>query len=73
MVAYNLLLSAFPLALLALFIAGRVLESPELETRIFDDLKELFPTATDETLESALRRVRESSTGLGIVALVSSI
>ncbi len=30
MVAYNLLLSVFPLALLALFIAGRVLQSAEL-------------------------------------------
>src|SRR3954466_14275766 len=32
MVAYNLLLSLFPLALLALFIASRVLQSGELET-----------------------------------------
>jgi uncharacterized BrkB/YihY/UPF0761 family membrane protein len=30
MVAYNLLLSVFPLALLALFIAGKVLGSQEL-------------------------------------------
>ena len=35
MVAYNLLLSVFPLALLALFIAGRVLESGDLEQAIF--------------------------------------
>jgi membrane protein len=73
MVAYNLLLSAFPLALLALFIAGRVLESAEFERQILDDLRELFPTATDETLTDALDRVRESSTAVGIVALVGSI
>ena len=34
MVAYNLLLSVFPLALLALFIAGRVLESGDLEQSV---------------------------------------
>jgi membrane protein len=73
MVAYNLLLSAFPLALLALFIAGRVLESGELEARILDDLRELFPTATDDTLTRALERVRNSSTGFGILALVASV
>ena len=50
MVAYNLLLSVFPLALLALFIAGRVLESPDLEQSVLQDLQQLFPTATDDTL-----------------------
>jgi membrane protein len=73
MVAYNLLLSAFPLALLALFIAGRVLESGDLERQILDDLRELFPTATDSTLTRALDRVRDSSTGFGILALVASV
>jgi membrane protein len=73
MVAYNLLLSAFPLALLALFIAGRVLESGDLERQILDDLRELFPTATDDTLTDALERVRNSSTGFGILALVASV
>jgi membrane protein len=73
MVAYNLLLSAFPLALLALFIAGRVLESGDLERQILDDLRELFPTATDDTLTDALERVRDSSTGFGILALVASV
>jgi len=73
MVAYNLLLSVFPLALLALFIAGQVLQSGDLETRILDDLRHLFPTATDRTLTRALDRVRDSSAGFGIIALVSSI
>src|SRR5690349_17398520 len=35
MVAYNLLLSLFPLALLALFIASQVLQSGQLEDSIF--------------------------------------
>ena len=73
MVAYNLLLSVFPLALLALFIAGRVLESEDLERAIFEDLRQLFPSAADHTLERALDRVRNSSNTLGFVALVASI
>jgi YihY family inner membrane protein len=73
MVAYNLLLSVFPLALLALFIAGRILESSDLEQSILQDLQQLFPSAADGTLERALDRVRNSSNTLGIVALVASI
>ena len=73
MVAYNLLLSAFPLALLALFIAGRVLASPDLEQRILHDLGQLFPRTTRATLADALEHVRASSTSFGIVALVSSL
>jgi YihY family inner membrane protein len=73
MVAYNLLLSVFPLALLALFIAGRVLESGDLEQSVLQDLRQLFPTATDNTLTSALDRVRNSSTSFGVVALVASV
>jgi len=73
MVAYNLLLSVFPLALLALFIAGRVLESPNLESSVLSDLQQLFPTATDATLSRALARIRDSSTGFGVVALVASV
>jgi YihY family inner membrane protein len=73
MVAYNLLLSVFPLALLALFIAGRVLESGDLEQSVLQDLRQLFPTATDDTLTNALDRVRNSSTSFGVVALVASV
>jgi membrane protein len=73
MVAYNLLLSVFPLALLALFIAGRVLQSSDLEQSVLQDLRQLFPTATDSTLTRALDRVRDTSTGFGVVALVTSV
>ena len=73
MVAYNLLLSVFPLALLALFIAGRVLESPDVERSILEDLQQLFPTAADDTLTNALDRIRDTSTGFGVVALLASI
>lgn len=73
MVAYNLLLSVFPLALLGLFVAGRVLQSPELEQRVLEDLRELFPAMAQETLADTLEYVRDSNTGLGIVALVTSV
>ncbi len=73
MVAYNLLLSVFPLALLALFIAGRVLESGDLQETVLSDLQRLFPSAAEGTLNSALDNVRNSSTGIGIVAFVASI
>jgi membrane protein len=73
MVAYNLLLSVFPLALLALFIGGRVLQSGDLEQSVLQDMRHLFPTATDQTLTKALNRVRDSSAGFGLGALVSSV
>ena len=41
MVAYNLLLSLFPLALVALFVSGNVLQSHSLETRVVADLRRM--------------------------------
>jgi len=73
MVAYNLLLSVFPLALVALFIAGRVLESGDLEASVAQDLRQLFPSATDSTLDRALNQVSGQSTSFGVVALVASV
>jgi membrane protein len=73
MVAYNLLLSVFPVALISLFVAGQILSSPDLERSVLADLQELFPSATETTLSEALREVRESSTTAGIIALVASL
>src|SRR3954464_12953325 len=73
MVAYNLLLSLFPLAFLALFIASRVLQSGELESSIFKDLQRLFPSAAEGTITTALNNVKASSTGIGVVAVVTSV
>src|SRR5215210_8574195 len=70
MVAYNLLLSVFPLALVALFVAGRILASEDVEASVVEDLQRLFPDAAESTLLDGLRRVRESSTTVGIVELV---
>jgi membrane protein len=73
MVAYNLLLSILPLALLALFIAGRVLGSGELERSVLDDLRRLFPDAAESTITSVLDGLQRFSTRLGIAAVVTSI
>ncbi|MBA2256036.1 MAG: YihY/virulence factor BrkB family protein [Thermoleophilaceae bacterium] len=73
MVAYNLLLSIFPLALLSLFIASQVLQSEQLQTSVFEDLRRLFPSAAESTLLNVLDSIRTATTGLGIVALVASI
>jgi membrane protein len=73
MVAYNLLLSIFPVALVALFIAGRVLRSPDLQDSVLLDLEQLFPSAAESTLSEAVRRLQESSPTTGIVAIVAAV
>jgi len=73
MVAYNLLLSVFPFALIALFVAARVLQSPEVEASLLEDLKRVFPAAAESTLSEGVRRLQDTSTTVGIVALVGSV
>ena len=73
MVAYNLLLSIFPFALVALFIAGRVLRSEELQASVLADLQRIFPTAADSTLSEGVRRLQQTSPTVGIAAVVGSI
>src|ERR671911_1236107 len=72
MVAYNLMLSVFPLALVALFIAGRILASEDVEASVVEDLQQLFPAAAESTLLDGLRRVQGSSTTVGILAVVAA-
>ena len=73
MVAYNLLLSIFPLALVALFIASRILRSEEVQASVLLDLEQLFPSAAESTLSEAVQRLQESSTTTGIVAIVAAV
>jgi len=73
MVAYNLLLSIFPLALISLFVASRVVRSPELAASVIQDARTIFPAAAESTLVDGIRRLQESSTTVGIVAVVSSL
>ena len=73
MVAYNMLLSLLPVALLALFVAGRVLQSDEIERSVLTDLRDLFPDTAESTLTDLLRGLQDFSTSLGIAAGVASI
>jgi membrane protein len=73
MVAYNMLLSILPLALVALFIGGRLLQSHSLEQSVLQDLQRLFPGSTESTLRHLLNQVRSGSTGTGVGAIVLSI
>jgi YihY family inner membrane protein len=73
MLAYNLLLSLLPITLLALFVAGQVLQSGEVERNVLADLRELFPDTEESTLTSLLDGLRDFSTSLGIAALVASV
>jgi membrane protein len=73
MVAYNLMLSIFPLALVALFVAGKVLRSHELEASVLADAKRIFPHAAHSTLEGAIRGLQRSSTSVGVAALITSL
>lgn len=73
MVAYNLLLSLFALALVALFVAGKLLQSAELETSVLADLQRIFPTAAESTLSEGIRRLQSSSTTAGILAVIASV
>jgi membrane protein len=73
MVAYNLLLSVLPLALIALFVGGQVLQSGDFQESVLEDLHRIFPRAADSTLTNALDRVRGSTGGIGIAAIVASL
>jgi YihY family inner membrane protein len=73
MVAYNLMLSLFPFALLLLFITGQLLQSEDVQSTILRDLQELFPSTEQDTLQSTLDQLRESSTEIGIVAIVAGL
>ncbi|CAN5472878.1 hypothetical protein BH20ACT18_BH20ACT18_00770 [soil metagenome] len=73
MVAYNLLLSLLPATLLALWVAGRVLQSGQAEQQVIDDLQQLFPSAAESTLKSLTRRLQTSGTEIGVAAFVAAV
>jgi membrane protein len=73
MVAYNLLLSLFALTTVALFVAGRVLQSGELQLSVLTDLERIFPRAAESTLVTGISRLQQASTTVGILAVIASI
>ncbi|MEJ7783587.1 MAG: YihY/virulence factor BrkB family protein, partial [Solirubrobacteraceae bacterium] len=73
MVAYNLLLSLLPLTLLALFVFGQIIQSPEVEASIIRDVQRVLPTTSEGAITRLLSEISRSSTSIGIAALLSSI
>jgi membrane protein len=73
MVAYSMLLTVVPVALLGLFVAGQVLRSGSVEHSVLRDLSEIFPGATKSTLARLLKEVRVSTTKTGVLALIASV
>jgi len=73
MVAYNLMLAIFPFALLVLFIFGQLVDSPEIEQSVIRDIQLLFPNIGEGALANAIARVRDSSTTIGLAAVVGGI
>jgi len=73
MVAYNLLLSVLPLALIALFIGGQVLQSSSVEQSVLEDLRRLFPDAAESSLTDLTHGLQDYSAQLGIAALIALV
>ena len=73
MLAYAMLLTVVPVALLGLFIAGQVLQSASVEHSVLRDLSGIFPGATTKTLAQLLSQIRVSTTKTGVLALVASV
>jgi uncharacterized BrkB/YihY/UPF0761 family membrane protein len=73
MVAYNMLIGIIPISLLGLFVAGQVLSSKTVSHSVLRDMRELFPGATEHTLNSLLSQVVRSTTSTGVLALLASL
>jgi membrane protein len=73
MVAYNLALALFPFALLVLFIFGQVVGTGDLQDTVIDDLQGIFPAVEGDAVESAVDRIRSSSTTIGVAAAIGAI
>lgn len=73
MVAYAMLLTVIPVALLGLFVAGQVLKSSQVEHSMLRDLSEIFPGATKATLSKLLSQIRASTTKTGVLALIACV
>jgi YihY family inner membrane protein len=73
MVAYNLMLSVFPFALLVLFIFSQILRIDGVDAGVTADLQRLFPDAEQQTLNNVLRSIESNSATLGVLAGLGSI
>ena len=73
MLAYTMLIGMLPVALLTLFVAGNILSSHVIMQSVLADLRSVFPGARENTLNSLLHQVQNSTTSTGLLALVASL
>ena len=73
MIAYNLMLAVFPFVLLILFISSQVLQIEGFYDDILRDLQQLFPNTEEDTLTDILRRIRNNSTTIGVIAAAATV
>lgn len=73
MVAYNLAISLVPFAVLALWVAGWLVNSEEFESAVIRDLGAIFPGPGDATLTQLLQKIQSGAATTGIFALLLSI
>ena len=50
-----------------------MVDSPEIEESVILDLQRLFPNIEQDALENAIDRVRDSSTTIGVAAIVGGL
>lgn len=73
MIAYNLVLAAFPFTLLILFVVGQLLRSEAAEESVLRDLQILLPNTDPGAIQNALAQVSASSTTVGVVGAIGVI
>jgi membrane protein len=73
MVAYNLLLSLLPLALVALFVLGHVLRGANVETSVIADIHRILPGTENSNLTGTINGLERHATTIGVLALLSSV
>lgn len=73
MVAYNLVISIVPFAILALWVGGQVIEAHSYDDAVARSLRAIFPGPTDSTLQSLLDGIKRGTPGVGTLALLGSI
>ncbi len=73
MIAYNLVLAAFPFTLLILFVVGQILRSEAAEASVLRDLQILLPNTDPAAIQENLNRIRASSATVGLIGALGVI
>ena len=70
-ISYYVLFSVFPLAILAVSVAGLVLTDDSVRASVVDDLFDILPLSDDEGREDLESAVDSVATGLSAIGLIS--